>query len=203
MRRHVPRDSPNCTREFGPIDAMSRDALLGPARTTTQSLETELTQRDGTTVFDDLVATALLGGLSTVDGDIAAMGAGGIAIGPSESFEVALGVSVDGDCTRSTLTVPASCTRDPMVSEGAAATTGGTALTDAGEGAGLATVESDFRAAVDRTSGACFRSVSRRNQTTPNNATSAPTPTRFQTTGLIGGGSGFVPHQRHDPTLSG
>ena len=45
MRRQSPRDSPNCTREFGPIDATRRDRLLGSARTTTQSREMELTHR--------------------------------------------------------------------------------------------------------------------------------------------------------------
>ena len=40
MRRHDPRDSPNSTRELGPIDATTRDSLLGPVRTTTQWRDT-------------------------------------------------------------------------------------------------------------------------------------------------------------------
>src|SRR5215471_8055161 len=45
-RRHVPFDSPSCTREFGPTDATIRALLLGPARTTTQPFATDATHRD-------------------------------------------------------------------------------------------------------------------------------------------------------------
>jgi hypothetical protein len=45
MRRHEPTVSPSSTRERGPIEAMIRDFLLAPARTTTQSRETDLTHR--------------------------------------------------------------------------------------------------------------------------------------------------------------
>ena len=46
IRRHSPRVSPNCTRVFGPIDATTREARLASARTSTQCLEMELTQRE-------------------------------------------------------------------------------------------------------------------------------------------------------------
>lgn len=45
IRRHAPRISPSCTREFGPTDATIRAPLLASARTTTQSREIELTHR--------------------------------------------------------------------------------------------------------------------------------------------------------------
>jgi hypothetical protein len=58
MRRQSPRDSPNCTRELGPIAATRRERLLGSARTTTQFLETELTQRDARRDFEAAVGAA-------------------------------------------------------------------------------------------------------------------------------------------------
>src|SRR5262245_16116416 len=75
MRRHVPLASPNCTRVFGPMDATRRESRLGAARTTTQPLATELTQRaDGA----DFVGAAVVGGLggSATDGAATTLGAG-------------------------------------------------------------------------------------------------------------------------------
>ena len=66
IRRHPPRDSPSCTRVFGPMEAMMRDCGLALARTTTQLLAIEFTQRvllfafgAATTVFVDRFTGAL------------------------------------------------------------------------------------------------------------------------------------------------
>src|SRR5512145_1362750 len=45
MRRQAPRDSPNCTRVSGPMDATMRDCRVAPARTTTHLRATALAQR--------------------------------------------------------------------------------------------------------------------------------------------------------------
>ena len=63
IRRHEPRDSPNCTREPGPIDATMRPPLLASARTTTQLVEIELTQRDDVRDLDDAVLEGLADGI--------------------------------------------------------------------------------------------------------------------------------------------
>jgi hypothetical protein len=46
MRRQEPRDSPNSTRELGPIDATIRACGLASLRTTTQCRENERTHGD-------------------------------------------------------------------------------------------------------------------------------------------------------------
>jgi hypothetical protein len=63
IRRQVPFDSPSCTREFGPIDATRRACLLGPARTTTQPLEIEVTQRGEDLAFGAGTGVAAGGGV--------------------------------------------------------------------------------------------------------------------------------------------
>ena len=71
MRRQVPLDSPSCTREFGPIDATRRDCLLGPARTTTQPLEIEVTQRGEPLAFGAGRGVAVGGGVWMLAGGAA------------------------------------------------------------------------------------------------------------------------------------
>jgi hypothetical protein len=46
IRRQPPFDSPNCTRVFGPTDAMMRAPGLALARTITQLREVVVTQRE-------------------------------------------------------------------------------------------------------------------------------------------------------------
>src|SRR5262245_287635 len=95
MRRQVPRTSPNCTREFGPIDATSRDDLLGPARTTTHSRAIELTHRE--LEARDFAVRAFVGAVTFGAGAVI-RGAGfssatvvGVGIGSGLSFEATLG----------------------------------------------------------------------------------------------------------------
>lgn len=59
MRRHVPCDSPSCTRAPGPTDATMRVDLLGPDRTTAQSRATEFTH------FADGAAACAFGGVAS------------------------------------------------------------------------------------------------------------------------------------------
>src|SRR6476659_10382560 len=63
IRRHVPRVSPSCTREFGPSDATRRAVRLGAARTITQSFATELTQRADVFAFAAVLAATFASGL--------------------------------------------------------------------------------------------------------------------------------------------
>jgi hypothetical protein len=62
-RRHEPRVSPNCTREPGPIDATIRPPLLASARTTTQLVAIELTQRDDARDLGDALAEGFADGV--------------------------------------------------------------------------------------------------------------------------------------------
>jgi len=71
IRRHVPLDSPSCTREFGPIDATRRACLLGPARTTTQPFETDVTQRGEALAFGAGRGDAVAGGVWALMGGAA------------------------------------------------------------------------------------------------------------------------------------
>src|SRR5512132_3770579 len=82
MRRHEPRDSPSCTREFGPTEATMCAAPCASARTITQFFATWLAQR---------VAGRCLGG-----GDVgAAVREGGVTTGVAATI-------VGGDCCGTT-----------------------------------------------------------------------------------------------------
>jgi hypothetical protein len=101
-RRHVPLDSPNCTREFGPTDATIRALLLGPARTTTQPFATDATHRDAVRdLADGGVDAAVAGCFSRVDDDVT--GCGGVAGGGGTSGETTGGTMVGATESRSTV----------------------------------------------------------------------------------------------------
>ena len=106
MRRHPSRDSPNCTREFGPIDAMRRERLLAPARTGTQSRDIELTQRVVGRRADD--ATFAVGLVVAVTGGFVAMTraastfVGGVTTGATSGAAATRAASV-GPTARGTL----------------------------------------------------------------------------------------------------
>ena len=157
MRRQSPRVSPSCTREFGPIDATSRDRLLGPARTTTQPLETEFTQRADARDFDDVA-----GVFAVVVFDAAAGGDAGV-IGATAGGLASIGIGVVGTgvgtgvVSRSTVPALATCTRIDEstlgvatgVATGGAAAAGGATATTVGVVGG---VESAFCTVFGRVS---------------------------------------------------
>jgi hypothetical protein len=62
IRRQVPRDSPNSTREFGPIEATMRDCRLAPDRITTQCREYERTHGDVRRARDEAGVGEFCGG---------------------------------------------------------------------------------------------------------------------------------------------
>ena len=205
MRRHPSRDSPNCTREFGPIDAMRRDRLLAPARTVTQSREIELTHRVGRAVFD-------VGDVATRPGD-SRTGLGDMPAGADRTVVAGAAIAVigggagAGGAAVATSTVAAGVTLSRAMLS-VAAIGGGAVFVSL-----IATVASAVSAGSGN-GGVCAAVLarclamsggvsSRKRYPTPTDATNAATPTPLQTCGPIGGRSGFVWHHRHSPTLSG
>jgi hypothetical protein len=175
MRRHEPRDSPNSTREFGPIEATTRDSRLGPVRTTTQWRDTVRTHGLVRRVADVAAIADFVAGDKL-----------GAAVGTSTR------VTVSTDATEATavtggfgtLSLAATSARAIAVSlSKGAATAGGRAVT-ARVGGALA--DAPFLIS---------------SSTTITAANAAPTP--YQTRGAMGGRAGWVPHHRHDPALSG
>jgi len=215
MRRHPSRDSPSCTREFGPIDATRRDRLLAPARTGTQSRDIELTHCVDRFAFafgvvvavatrpadsrTGLAATLEGAGCMAVRG--AAIGAicGGAGVGATV---VAVGATVVATSTlavgailsRAMLSVVAIGAGEPFVS--LIATVASAVSAGSGNGGVCAAV---FARCLAMSGGLS----SRKRYPTPTDATTAAMPTPLQICGPIGGRSGFVWHHRHSPTLSG
>jgi hypothetical protein len=201
IRRHEPRDSPSCTREPGPIDATIRDPLLASARTTTQLVEMELTQRDVARDLDDV--EGFVAGLLNSDGDATALAASGLRVGSTGatgatatigSAEATLTVSGDGATSRRT---PLS-----IGTLGTTASPDALAVRDSTESMGLE-AESSLCTAAARARVASSGRVLRVSHTTPSDNTAAATPMPFKRWGPIGGRSGWVPHHLHDPRLSG
>jgi hypothetical protein len=202
MRRHVPRDSPSWTRESGPIDATIRDSLLGAARTTTHPFETELTHLDelrgvgGAVTTAGLANGALTGEEATaraeVEGTEAECGVtspvetvGGETFGTAEPDDTTLSRSADGARSRTPLAVWIDF---------------GSGMVSTGIGVSATGVSVGFF--VDATS-LCFGRLSRSSQPVISTPHKSAMPLAFKTFGVIGAGSGFVPHQRHSPRLSG
>ena len=184
MRRHSPRDSPNSTRDLGPIDATIRESLLAFARTTTQCLETVRTQRGDRRAGGETAATDFA--------DVEAIGDASI-FGGTDAGTAALVAGARATVSRAAVS---------------AITIGSDAKLSVVAATSRAVVESVSRAAEAAGSGfVCACGVSwadpfRSNQTTPINPTRA-TPAPRQMRGSIGARSGFVPHHLHEPTLSG
>jgi len=172
---------------------MIRAPLLASARTTTQFLDIELTQREDGRDLDDTDARDFGGGASTGLGDATARGAASFTIGSIET-----GLDVSGDRALSGSMLPALA----IVTRGATVSAATTAVREATVSARM-DGESDLRCAVVRAPAESFRPASRMSQAAPVNTTSAATPTPLQTDGPTGARSGLVPHHRHDPTLSG
>jgi hypothetical protein len=214
MRRHEPRTSPSCTREFGPIDATRRDDRLGPARTMTHSRATELTQRVDERVFavgvafraGDVVLAAggatLVVGFSIVEGDAAGLGMGFSAIDDDDPAGLGSGPGavvareapfafVDGvSSSRGMLSTFTSFISGIDVSAGVLATCDVASTLD-------------FASAVVCASASRFGPLSRRRNPIKRMTTTAPAPTPFHTAGGIFEVSGLVPHHLQRPTVSG
>ena len=208
MRRHPSRDSPNCTREFGPIEATRRDRLLAPARTGTQSRDIELTHCVGrfAFAFDDVVAVATRPADSRTGLAATLEGAGCIAAGAAGIGAICGGAGVG-----------ATVVGTSMVAGGAILSRAMLSVVTIGAGGVFASLIATVASAVSAGSGnggvcaAVFARClamsggvsSRKRYPTPTDATTAAMPTPLQICGPIGGRSGFVWHHRHSPTLSG
>ena len=151
MRRHAPRDSPNWTRESGPMDAMIRDPLLASARTMTQLFATEFTQRDD---VRDLDGTGVGGFMAGVSSGFDAATDGGAACARTGSGCATIAASGDRTLSRSMLPELTVVTRDATGSTGATAGVDGTV--SAGTGA-----VSDVKTAAVRVSARAFGRLSR------------------------------------------
>ncbi|MGH9887409.1 MAG: hypothetical protein ACREBE_17905 [bacterium] len=134
-----------------------------------------MTQRADAADFDDVAAGGLGGDATAIVGAAATLGAG-------------VGVIASPDATLTTL-------------GGAWLGAGTTCICIFG--AAVSRAGCDVCCAVDRVVLARLGSESRSSHATPTIATSAAAPTPFQMRGAFGGGSGFVPHHRHDPIVSG
>lgn len=193
MRRQDPRDSPNSTRELGPIDATIRECRLASARITTQCRENERTHGDRR-ARDDAGGADFAGdaerGLDATGPSVAGVMLGATSpvtvadLPPSRTMVSALAivdVDVDGDGALSVL----------------ATTVGGVAVS-VFNGA-----DADWAGGFDRAWIASWGALLRRIHMVPTIATNATAPTPLQICGPIGARSGFVPHHRHSPNRSG
>jgi hypothetical protein len=197
MRRHVPRDSPNSTRELGPIDATSLDVLLGPERITTQSRETKRTHR-----VDPRAAADVAGGVGRGSGATAIAGGvfGGVAtaaIGRATACGATIGVLGAGTLSTRAIVARGAALSARWVVAGLGAAVG--AATRSAVVSALGRGGAGFAASIRPPDGPLFR----RNHAAPIVTTIAATPTPLQTSGAMGACSGVVPHHRHFPKLSG
>jgi len=180
MRRQEPRDSPNSTREFGPMDATIRESLLAAARTTTQCRDTERTHRA------DRPDSAEGGATDSIDDAVLGGSAGFAATSPMR-----LAVRL---LSRPMLSVLVIDVREDALSN--------VVVRSAAVSAFRGT-PADFAAVVVRSGPVLGEALSRRIHAAATIATTAAAPTPLQIRGPIGARAGVVPHHRHDPTLSG
>lgn len=198
MRRQVPCVSPNCTRELGPIDATMRDCLLAPARTMTQSRETDDTQR------------ALRRDFAAVVGAVKDVPAAGPGIAIAVDCGTTTGASDVGatspDCADVVLPLPAGLTDGDVFSAAfamlrASAVSAGISTGFPGD-VGVRGAAASCRARSITGDTSSFDRL-RRTKAVPTIITSAVEPAAFQISGVIGGCSGLVPHHLHSPSFSG
>jgi hypothetical protein len=172
---------------------MIRDFLLAPERTTTQSRETDLTHRRVCRDVGAALATDFVGcGLASTAG--AGTGAGGVKSGDAVGVG-STGTGSGGTVSRGTLSTFATVDCCTTLSTETRAARGATAST-LGGGVAATFVADVFRARVG--SPGTWRS-----HAVPTMATAPATATPLRTCGQMGGRAGFVPHHRHDPTVSG
>jgi len=190
MRRQEPRDSPNSTRELGPIDATIRECLLASERITTQCREKERTH------FADRRGGDDAGAADFTDAAARGFDATMPAVGGAMLGIVSLVTLTGAPLSRTMVSASAIVVRDDALS--ALATIVCRTVVSVFSGA-----DADCDVGVDRTRPVSWGALFRRTHMVPTIATKAAAPTPLQMCGPIGARSGFVPHHRHAPNDSG